>query len=45
MLRKVTEIHNLYTSLHDKDAMLETMRSDMSKLTSNPFLKVNMMKM
>ena len=39
--RKNNEIHYLCTSLHDKDAVLETLRSDMSKLTSNTFHKVN----
>ena len=44
MLRKNAEINYLGTALHDKDLMLDTLRSDMSKLqitTSNPFHKVN----
>ena len=30
--RKVAEIQRLTTALHDKDVMLETLRSDISKL-------------
>ena len=32
MQRKDDEIQQLTTALHDKDVMLETLRSDMSKL-------------